>query len=248
MRGDKAARYRSRQREGEGIIMLDCLWKTKHFQDFLHWYHIGWVLWELHSALHLRPKKQSFTQKIQRSIFKLLTWQNLTPHHYWGVTALRALSSVGKTEKKKKTKTSKPVHQETTHWPALKCNISRFCVFLFRLVRIVLSLHSLTHSPVRLMHSSPGKTHMIDGKNRKAKYWVFRLGGRLNLLLIKPKEINQHKFKYTTFVEQHRIIQDFYCRGSNYLPYVPETYLLPRQLLGNTVVLGAKYILHTVNI
>lgn len=37
----------------------------------------------------------------------------------------------------------------------------------------------------------------------------------------KTQEINT--FKYTTFVEQYRTIHDFYCRGSNHLPYIPET-------------------------
>lgn len=82
-------------------------------------------------------------------IFFVIFWpgKSLTPHHYWGFTTPCALSSVGKTEKKKK-KNFLLTSSLGNHSMA-KCNTSCSCVSLFRmkrLVRIVLSLHSINHT------------------------------------------------------------------------------------------------------
>lgn len=224
MHRDKAARYRSKERK-EGIIMLDRLWKTKQnsFSGQLQHPRLSPLVPFQVSSLGTKlcitseaKKKQSLHRKYNKESFIFWPGKNLTPHHYWGFTAPCALSSVGKTEK-----SSKPVHQETTHWPALKCNISCLCVFLFRMERLVitvLSLHSLTHSLVRVMpRQTPEKTQRSMEKQKGKILTVFRLGGRLTLLLllIKPKEsqpkhLNTHLLwnntePYKTSVAEGRI-------------------------------------------
>lgn len=111
---DKAARYRSKESK-EGIINAWLSlknWIKPVFRAIVasKTFSIGTILDEFsrNQTLHyIWGQQAKLTQKIQQSHFffkNLLTWQNLTPHHYWGSTALCALSSVGKTDKKKKKK------------------------------------------------------------------------------------------------------------------------------------------------
>lgn len=101
MHRDKAASYRSKERK-EGIIMLDCLWKTK--PSFFRATAAS-KTFSTGTILGLASKKQSLQRKYNKTYFFIWPGKNLTPHHYWGFTALCGLSSVGKTEKK----SSKPV-------------------------------------------------------------------------------------------------------------------------------------------
>lgn len=108
-----------------------------------------------------------------------------------------------------------------------KCNISCLYVFLFRMKRLfVLSLHSLTHSPSVACCNSRRKTQRSMEKQKGRILTVQAATSAYKT----QRKINQNTFKYTTSVERYRTI--FRSRESNHLPYIPETYLLPRQLLG----------------
>lgn len=187
---DKAARYRSKESK-EGIINAWLSlknWIKPVFRAIVasKTFSIGTILDEFsrNQTLHyIWGQQAKLTQKIQQSHFfkNLLTWQNLTPHHYWGSTALCALSSVGKTDKKKKKNpqnqfTRKPLIEFGLRSSATSAVYASLCSGWrgwLSTLKTVFSLHSLTRSLLRVMRrQTPERNRDRWEKQKGKKYWL----------------------------------------------------------------------------
>lgn len=101
----------------EGIIMLDCLWKTNLvFRENAasKTFSTGTVL----GITSKKPKCKAYTENTSKITFfcSLLTWQKSNTTSLLRLHDAVCSQLSGKDWKKKKS--SKPVHHETTQWPS----------------------------------------------------------------------------------------------------------------------------------
>lgn len=109
------------------------------------------------------------------------------------------------------------------------------CIFLFRLVRSVLSLHSTPPQTQRSMQKQKGKILPLQAG------WVFNPATSAHTT--QEESTKTHEIHNSLWNDTRLLLQRVRSPSFTSLKHT----CCLRRLLGNTVVLGAKYILHTVN-
>lgn len=231
MHRGKAARYRSKQRK-EGIIMLRLSLKNTTKLVFRataasKTFSTGTILGQFsgNQTLHhvwSQKKSKAYTENTTKPLKKKIFWpgKNLTPHHYWDLTAPCAPSSVGKTGKTKPLNqfTRKPLTESGLRSSATSAVSASFCSGMMRLVKKKKTVYIHSHTARRVLRPRPEDNTAIDGETERQNTDGVQ-AGRVVHPATSAHKTQRHQpktFKYTTFVE-------FYCRGSIRLPHIPET-------------------------